>query len=156
MIISVIILATLYNLIQLTWSRQSLGTTQRIKPVNFRRGTWDEYFAGVSYSYREYYYTNVAWTTKETVLVWWLNRIQNVSIAVICDAVNGSCTEVSLLIIAYSIWYLPRDIWGEGRGDASTGWRTNRKHNWSEDMKCISFNYLEQGITLMFICVTFS
>lgn len=44
---------------------------------------------------REYYYTNVGWASNSKVLVWWLNRVQDTSIASICDAPSGNCAEVT-------------------------------------------------------------
>ncbi|CAH3152488.1 unnamed protein product [Pocillopora meandrina] len=41
----------------------------------------------------EHYYTNVGWASNNKVLVWWLNRVQDTSIASICDAPSGNCTE---------------------------------------------------------------
>ena len=44
---------------------------------------------------REHYYTNVGWASNSKVLVWWLNRVQDTSIASICDAPSGNCAEVT-------------------------------------------------------------
>ena len=51
----------------------------------------------LTFFHSEYYYTNVAWASNSNVLVWWLNRIQDTSIASICDAPSGNCTEVRAL-----------------------------------------------------------
>ena len=44
---------------------------------------------------REHYYTNVGWASNNKMLVWWLNRVQDTSIASICDAPSGNCAEVT-------------------------------------------------------------
>ncbi|XP_015759782.1 PREDICTED: dipeptidyl peptidase 4-like [Acropora digitifera] len=41
----------------------------------------------------EHYYTNVAWASNSSVMIWWLNRVQNKSIASICKVTSASCTE---------------------------------------------------------------
>ncbi|KAL9958899.1 hypothetical protein ACROYT_G035972 [Oculina patagonica] len=63
----------------------------------------------------EHYYTNVAWASNSTVLVWWLNRIQDTSIASICNASSGNCAENQKLKVTNG-WvntksYLPPSPW---------------------------------------------
>lgn len=41
----------------------------------------------------EHYYTNVAWASNSSVMIWWLNRVQNKSIASICKVTSTTCTE---------------------------------------------------------------
>ncbi|KAK2551747.1 Inactive dipeptidyl peptidase 10 [Acropora cervicornis] len=41
----------------------------------------------------EHYYTNVAWASNSSVMIWWLNRVQNKSIASICKVTSAICTE---------------------------------------------------------------
>ncbi|XP_068751485.1 dipeptidyl peptidase 4-like isoform X1 [Montipora capricornis] len=41
----------------------------------------------------EHYYTNVAWASNSSVMIWWLNRAQNKAIASMCNATTAICNE---------------------------------------------------------------
>ncbi|RDD45117.1 Dipeptidyl peptidase 4 [Trichoplax sp. H2] len=42
-----------------------------------------------------YYYTNVVWPNSNTIIVYWLNRLQNISSVTTCNPQTGDCTEIS-------------------------------------------------------------
>ena len=52
-------------------------------------------YMSIDFDFREHYLIGITWKDTSHFLVTWLNRPQNVSILVICDASTSACSNVS-------------------------------------------------------------